>query len=123
MIIVQRDTMEIDVHAVELRQEEANLRRAKVILQVEVAITIKDTKETIVTIVEHINEMAIDTNVVAEKDIDQVVDIEVKAVAVIVVNKDMSKKRESKKLCLLSLCLQKAKFFQTWAEYTYRLLR
>ena len=123
MIIVQRDTMEIDVHAVELRQEEANLRRAKVILQVEVAITIKDTIETIVTIVEHINEMAIDTNVVAEKDIDQVVDIEVKAVAVIVVNKDMSKKRESKKLCLLSLCLQKAKFFQTWAEYTYRLLR
>ena len=123
MIIVQRDTMEIDVHAVELRQEEANLRRAKVILQVEVAITIKDTIETIVTIVEHINEMAIDTNVVAEKDIDQVVDIELKAVAVIVVNKDMSKKRESKKLCLLSLCLQKAKFFQTWAEYTYRLLR
>ena len=123
MIIVQRDTMEIDVHAVELRQEEANLRRAKVILQVEVAITIKDKIETIVTIVEHINEMAIDTNVVAEKDIDQVVDIEVKAVAVIVVNKDMSKKRESKKLCLLSLCLQKAKFFQTWAEYTYRLLR
>jgi hypothetical protein len=115
--------MEIDVHAVELRQEEGNLRQAKVILRVEVVITIKDTIETIVTITDLIKEIKIDTNVAAKKNIDQVVDIEVKAVVAKVVTQDMSKKRESKKLCLQSLYLPKAKFFQAWGEFTYRLSR